>query len=64
MDRKEDLAPGGGADAATTTALGAMLAVTAVLTSGTVFLTRAATAFGSRRRSAGERRSRKEGEGE
>jgi len=64
MDRKEDLAPGGGADAATTTALGAMLAVTAVLTSGTVFLTRAATAFGSMRRGAGERRSSKEGEGE
>ena len=41
-----------------------MLAVTAVLTSGTVLLTRAATAFGSMRRGAGERRNSKEGEGE
>ena len=61
---KGGLAAGGGADTATTTALGAMLAVTAVLTSGTVLLTRAATAFGSMRRGAGERRSSKEGEGE
>ena len=62
--KAEGLAPGGGADTTATAALGTMLAVTAVLTSSTVFLTRAATAFGSRRRSAGERRSRKEGEGE
>ena len=62
--KSEGLAAGGGADTATTTALGAMLAVTAVLTSGTVRLTRAATAFGSIRRGAGERRSSKEGEGE
>ena len=58
------LATGRGADAATTTALGAMLAVTAVLAGGTVLLTRAATTFGSMRRGAGERRSSKEGEGE
>ena len=64
MDRKEDLAPGGGADTTATAALGTMLAVTAILTSGTVLLTRAATAFGSMRRGAGERRSSKEGEGE
>ena len=62
--KSEGLATGGGADTATTAALGAMLAVMAVLTSGTVLLTRAATAFGSMRRGAGERRSSKEGEGE
>ena len=61
---KRGLAAGGRADTAATAALGAMLAVTAVLTSGTVLLTRAATAFGSMRRGAGERRSSKEGEGE
>ena len=61
---KGDLAAGGGADAAATTALGAMLAVTAILAGGTVLLTRAAPTFGSLRRGAGERRSSKEGEGE
>ena len=61
---KGGLAAGGGADTAATTVLGAVLAVTAVLTSGTVLLTRAATAFGSMRRGTGERRSCKEGEGE
>ena len=61
---KRGLAAGGRADTAATAALGAMLAVTAVLTSGTVLLTRAATTFGSMRRGAGERRSSKEGEGE
>lgn len=55
---------GGGADTATTTALDAMLAVTAVLAGGAILLTRTATAFGSMRRGAGERRSCKEGEGE
>ena len=60
---KGGLATRGGADTATTTALGAMLAVAAVLASGTVLLTRAATAFGSMRRGAGERGSCKEGEG-
>ena len=62
--KAEGLAPGGGADTATTTVLGAMLAVTTVLTGGAILLTRAATAFGSIRRGAGERRSSKEGEGE
>ena len=61
--KSEGLAAGGGADTATTTALGAMLAVTAVLAGGAILLTRAATAFGSMRRGAGERRSRDEGEG-
>ena len=61
---KGDLAAGGGTDTATTTVLGTVLAVTAVLTSGTVLLTRAATAFGSMRRGAGESRSCNEGEGE
>ena len=50
-----DLAARGRADTAATTALGAMLAVTAVLTSGTVLLACAATAFGSMRRGAGKR---------
>ena len=62
--KAEGLAAGGGADTATTTVLGAVLAVTAILAGGTVLLTRAATAFGSLRRGAGERRSSKEGEGE
>ena len=62
--KAEGLAPGGGADTTATAALGTMLAVTAILTSGTVLLTRAATAFGSMRRETGERRSSKEGEGE
>ena len=62
--KSEGLAAGGGADTATSTALGTMLAVTAVLTGGAILLTRAATAFGSMRRGAGERRSSKEGEGE
>ena len=62
--KSEGLATGGGADTTATAVLGAMLAVTTVLTSGTVLLTRAATAFGSMRRGAGERRSSKEGEGE
>ena len=53
--KAEGLAPGGGADTTATAALGTMLAVTAILTSGTVLLTRAATAFGSMRRGAGER---------
>ena len=61
---KGGLATGGAADTATSTALGAMLAVTAVLAGGAILLTRAATAFGSMRRGAGERRSSKEGEGE
>ena len=61
---KGGLAAGGRADTAATAALGAMLAVTAVLTGGTVLLARAATTFGSMRRGAGERRSCKEGEGE
>ena len=41
-----------------------MLAVAAILAGGAILLTRAATAFGSMRRGAGERRSSKEGEGE
>ena len=61
--KSEGLAAGGGADTATSTALGTMLAVTAVLTGGAILLTRAATAFGSMRRETGERRSSKEGEG-
>ena len=61
--KAEGLAAGGGADAATTTALGAMLAVATILAGSTVLLACAATAFGSMRRGAGERRSRKEGEG-
>ena len=40
--KAEGLAPEGGADTTATAALGTMLAVTAILTSGTVFLTRAA----------------------
>jgi len=62
--KSEGLAAGGSADTATTTVLGAMLAVTAILAGGTVLLACAATAFGSVRRGAGERRSSKEGEGE
>ncbi len=58
------LAVGGRADTAATATLGAMLTVAAILAGGTVLLTRAATAFGSIRRGAGERRSCKEGEGE
>ena len=41
-----------------------MLTVATILAGGTVLLTRAAIAFGSMRRGAGERRSSKEGEGE
>ena len=41
-----------------------MLTVAAILADGAILLTRAATAFGSMRRGAGERRSSKEGEGE
>ena len=55
---------GGGADTATTTVLGAMLAVTAILAGGAILLTCAAPTFGSMRRGAGESRSSKEGEGE
>ena len=57
------LAVGGRADTAATAALGAMLAVATILAGGTVLLACAATAFGSMRRGAGERRSREEGEG-
>ena len=62
--KSEGLAAGGRADTTATAVLGAMLAVTAVLTGGAILLTRAATAFGSMRRGAGESRSSKEGEGE
>ena len=61
---KGGLATGGRADTAVTAALGTMLTVAAILAGGAILLTRAATAFGSMRRGAGERRSSKEGEGE
>jgi len=61
---KGGLAAGGRADTAATAALGTMLTVAAILAGGAILLTRAATAFGSMRRGAGERRSSKEGEGE
>lgn len=62
--KAEGLAPGGGADTTATAALGTMLTVAAILAGGAILLTRAATAFGSMRRGAGESRSCNEGEGE